>query len=304
MRGAASSSRCSAARRRRGRWRRGRSRPADAGDRLPIASPGTDPEARARSQPFRQGLQGWAGPKASNVRIDYRCALTGDAARIRQYAAELVEPIRRHRRDRQHIVAAAEAGDRYGPNCLRAGRRPSRGRASSTSLARPGGNITGFTFFDRKLSGKLAGAAQGDCARSRRQLSLVNPETARHFRCTGASSAALQRLVIRSGVDGANRGRHRTSSQHLRASRTEALIVTSDPLRWSTVLRADPRLAARHALPAIYAFASHVAGGGLISYGADTQPHIVRRAASMSAAFSRARSPPICRLSSRPSSSW
>ena len=62
-------------------------------------------------------------------------------------------------------------------------------------------------------------------------------------------------------------------------------------------------LAARHAVPAIYEAREFVAAGGLISYAASLPALGVRLAFTLGG-FSRARSPPICRSSSRPHSSW
>ena len=116
-------------------------------------SPADEPEAQARLAAFQQGLQeaGWAVGR--NVRIDTRWSV-GDAARLRRDAAELVA---------------------LGPDVILAGiggttaalREASRavpivfaqsvdpvGAGHVASLARPGGNVTGFTQLDYSLAGK------------------------------------------------------------------------------------------------------------------------------------------------------
>ena len=112
-----------------------------------------DPEAQARIGAFLQGLQQLGWTDGRNVRIDYRWG-AGDAGRYRRYAAELVALA--------PDVILAVAG-RPWSHC---NRRPAPCRSCSwaisdpvgvgfvASLARPGGNITGFAFSEYGTSAK------------------------------------------------------------------------------------------------------------------------------------------------------
>ena len=152
---AASSSRCSAARRRRGRWRRGRSRRERvrrigvlASQRLPSAG------VRPASRRFLQALQQLGWTVGRNVRID-----TAGAADNADRCSQI-----------RGGIGRARAGRHPGSRQLRpwrpCSRRPAPCRSCSRavtdpvgagfvdSLARPGGNATGFTSFEYSLSGK------------------------------------------------------------------------------------------------------------------------------------------------------
>ena len=113
-----------------------------------------DPEWQARGNAFVQGLQerGWADGR--NVRIEYRWGL-GDQDRQRKYAAELVALA-------PDVILAA------GPPAVASLQQSNRsvpivfanvsdpvGNAFVASLARPGGNTTGFMQFEYGLSAKL-----------------------------------------------------------------------------------------------------------------------------------------------------
>src|SRR2546430_8630362 len=112
-----------------------------------------DTEGKARIAAFHQGLQEWGWTIGRNVRIDVRWD-TGDADRNRRYAAELVALAP------DVILASASAA-------MAAVQQTSRtvpivfvniidpvGAGYVASLARPGGNATGFTPFEYGLSGK------------------------------------------------------------------------------------------------------------------------------------------------------
>src|SRR5262245_36409610 len=102
----------------------------------------SDPESSRRLTAFRQGLQqlGWSDGR--NVRVDVRW-VTGDADRFRQYAAELIA--------HDPAVILALGSTTLGPLALVA---DPVGGGFVQSLAKPGGNATGFTLFEYSISGK------------------------------------------------------------------------------------------------------------------------------------------------------
>ena len=111
-----------------------------------------DPEGRARNAAFERGLQELGWTDGRNVRIDYRWG-AGDAERIRRYAAELVSLSP----DIILAVGSATAGP-----LLKATRTVSIvfvqapdpvGAGFVDSLARPGGNATGFTLSNTASAG-------------------------------------------------------------------------------------------------------------------------------------------------------
>src|SRR5215475_2099943 len=112
-----------------------------------------DPEGQARIAAFLQGLQQLGWTEGRNVRIDYRWS-AGDADRARRYAAELVALA--------PDVILASGASHVGP-LLQATRTvpivfpvigDPVGAGFVDSLARPGGNATGFMSYEYSLSGK------------------------------------------------------------------------------------------------------------------------------------------------------
>src|SRR5215472_7849382 len=112
-----------------------------------------DPESLARVGAFLQGLQELGWTDGRNVRLEYRWG-SGDAERIRKYAAELVAlapdvilvsgtsglvPL--HRETRTLSIVFVNASDPVGGGF-------------AASLARPGGNATGFASIEYGMSGK------------------------------------------------------------------------------------------------------------------------------------------------------
>src|SRR5262245_19154486 len=112
-----------------------------------------DPEAQARIAAFTQGLQEQRWSVGRNVQIDYRWA-AGDAERGRKHAAELVAL--------GPDVILAAGGAVVGPllqvtrtvPIVFAQTPDPVGAGFVASLARPGGNATGFTIFEFGISGK------------------------------------------------------------------------------------------------------------------------------------------------------
>jgi ABC-type uncharacterized transport system substrate-binding protein len=122
-----------------------------------------DPESAARRAVFEQALQALGWTAGRNLRIDYRW--TGyDPVRIQKSAAELAALA-------PDVILAS--GNIVIASMLRAARTipimlaqaiDPVGSGFVESMARPGGNVTGFTQFEYSLAGKMAGIAQGDCA--------------------------------------------------------------------------------------------------------------------------------------------
>jgi putative ABC transport system substrate-binding protein len=112
-----------------------------------------DPEAKARTAAFQQALAALGWTEGVNVRIDYHWA-GGDADRVRKYTTELVAL--------GPDVILAEGGVAVGPLLQATHNIPivftnvvdPVGSGYVASMSRPGGNATGFTHFEYRISGK------------------------------------------------------------------------------------------------------------------------------------------------------
>jgi putative ABC transport system substrate-binding protein len=148
------------------------------------------------------------------------------------------------------------------------------------SLARPGGNITGFLTVEPPMAGKWAQLLKGIAPRVRRVALLFNPEVAPYagefFRYaeTAATSLAIEltAAAIRDEmeIDGA--------LATLAREPNGGLIVLPDTFTRSHRERIVS-LASEHHVPAIYPERHNATGGGLISYGVDVTD-LYRQAAS------------------------
>jgi putative ABC transport system substrate-binding protein len=229
-----------------------------------------DPESQARMAVFLQGLQQLGWTVGRNVRIDTRWgADPGDAERIRRYAMELIALA-------PDVILAS-----IGPTAQalqQATRTVPIVFANATdpvaiglveSLARPGGNITGFTQFEFGLSGKLVELLKEIEPRVTRAAIVRDPGTPAGLGQLGAiQSVAPSFGVELSLVDVRDpAGIERGVSAFARGA-NGGLIVPAGTL--ATIHRdLIIALAARHRLPAVYPLRHFIAGGGLISYGPD-----------------------------------
>ena len=227
-----------------------------------------DPEGQARIAAFLQGLQqlGWAIGR--NVRIDTRWATT-NAAEIRRHVAELVALA--------PDVILATGTSTVGP-LLQATRTvpivfPAIGDPVGAgfvdSLARPGGNATGFMSYEYSLSGKWL-----------ELLKQIAPGVTRVaiLRDAAVSIGPVQFGVIQAvapslrvdinPINMRDAGEIERAIAAFAGSPNGGLILTAGAMG---LLHRDliVTLAARHKLPAVYPYRHIVTGGGLISYGAD-----------------------------------
>jgi putative ABC transport system substrate-binding protein len=227
-----------------------------------------DPVGKARRAAFLQGLQQFGWTEGHNVRIDYRWAAAG-ADRFRSYAAELVALAP------DVIVATGAPGT--GP-LLQATRTvpivfvnvaDPVGAGYVDSLARPGGNATGFITFEYGLSGKWLELLKEIAPRVTRAGIL------RDAALTSGTGqfAAIQSVAPTLGVEVSpinlrNVDEIERAVAAFARTANGGLIVTGSAL---AIVHRDLIVAsaARHKLPAVYWNRTPVADGGLISYGPD-----------------------------------
>jgi ABC-type uncharacterized transport system substrate-binding protein len=236
-----------------------------------------DPEGQARLVAFVQGLQELGWTDGRNVRIDTRWA-AGDAERFRRYAAELIALA--------PDVILASGGTGVG-TLLQATRtvpivftqtNDPVGASYVDSLARPGGNATGFANMEYGMSGKWLELLKEIAPRMARAAVLRDATIPQGIGQFGAIQAVAPSLGVEvRPIDVRDAPEIERAITAFARSANGGLIVTGSAL---TAFHRDLiiTLAARHKLPAVYWERFFVTGGGLISYGPDSiDPH--RRAA-------------------------
>jgi putative tryptophan/tyrosine transport system substrate-binding protein len=237
-----------------------------------------DPEARHRTAVFLERLQqaGWIDGR--NLTIDFRWALVGNPDLLRRYAAEVValEP------DvilcsGSALLAALLAVTRSIPIVFTIVVDPV-GAGFVDSLARPGGNATGFSMFEHSISGKWLELLKEIAPGVTRVGVLREPA----FTAAVAQLAALQAVAPSMRVELVplnvrDDGEIERSIAAFKRSSADGLIVTASPLA-SNRRELIATLAARHKLPAAYYASFLVRSGGLLSYGPDWDDQF-RRAA-------------------------
>jgi len=228
-----------------------------------------DVESQARIAAFQLGLQKLGWTDGGNVRIDIRWA-AGDVDLFRRYAAEL-------------FALAPDVILANGALALRPLQQASRtvpivfvnvpdpvGAGFVASLARPGGNSTGFTSFEYSPASKWLELLKEIAPRVTRAAVVRDPSNPGGI----GEFAAIQGAAASSGVE-LSPVDIRYAAEIERAvaafalQSNSGLIVTTagSTAHFSLIIA----LAARHLLPAVYPFRYHVTAGGLISYG----PNIV-----------------------------
>jgi putative ABC transport system substrate-binding protein len=234
-----------------------------------MASTADDPDFQARIMAFLQGLQqlGWADGR--NVRIDTRWATTKPDD-IRRHAAELAALA-------PDVILAGTGTATVAP-LLQATRTvpivfavviDPVGAGFVETLARPGGNATGFTIFEYNMSGKWLELLKAIAPDVRRAAVLRDPTIASGIGQFAAVQAAAPSLGMElSAVDVRDAGEIERAVMAFTRSPNGGLIVTASALatRHRDLIIA---LAARLRLPAVYPNRYFVTGGGLISYGPD-----------------------------------
>jgi putative tryptophan/tyrosine transport system substrate-binding protein len=242
---------------------------------LPAAA--DDPQAQARIAAFLQELAQLGWTDGRNVRIEYRWGL-GNADNIRKYAAELAALAP----DVILTAGSATAGPllqatRAVPIVFTVVSDPV-GAGYIDSLARPGGNATGFTNFEYGISGKWLELLKQIAPSVRRAAILRDPAIASGTGQWGAIQAVAPWVGVEAiPVNMRDTGEIERGVAAVARSAKSGLIVTGSALA-SIHRELIITLAARHKLPAVYYERLFVTAGGLISYGPD-MIDLYRRAA-------------------------
>jgi putative tryptophan/tyrosine transport system substrate-binding protein len=236
-----------------------------------------DPEGQSRLAAFLQGLQEFNWAVGRNVQIDIRWTAS-NAENIRKHAAELVALA--------PDVIMVSGGSLAGPLLQQTRTIPvvftltpdPVGAGFVTSLARPGGNATGFTSTEYGMSGKWLELLKEIAPRVTRAAVLRDPAIAQGIGQFAVMQSAGPPLGVElSPVTVRDASEIERAITEFARSSNGGMIVPASGL---ALLHRDLiiSLAVRHKLPAVYFLRVFVRGGGLISYGADSiDPH--RRAA-------------------------
>src|SRR6186997_269231 len=232
-----------------------------------VASSADDAEWQARIAAFNEGLAQLGWTEGRNVRIDTRWATT-NADNLRKHAAELAAttPDVLVAASGTSSVAALLQATRTVPIVFAIVVDPV-GAGFVASLARPGGNATGFTMFEYGMSGKWLELLKQIAPRMTRAAVLRDPAIASGIGQFGAVQAVAPSLRVElSAVDVRDAGEIEHAVTAFARSGNGGLIVTSSALasRYRDLIIT---LAARHKLPAVYGGRWFVAAGGLLAYG-------------------------------------
>jgi putative tryptophan/tyrosine transport system substrate-binding protein len=238
-----------------------------------------DREGQARVTALKQGLQELGWTDGRNIQIETRFA-GADADRIRAHAAELVAlapdiivgqttP----------VIRALRLATSSIPIVMTPINDPVE-QGFVSSLAHPGGNITGFMFIDFRMVGKWLEMLKEAAPGVARAVLMFNPDTSPHYYVYLRSFEAMPRSIAVDVTAAPVRDTTEVEEAFAKLGREPggALIVPPDAF---TIVHHQLfiRLAQQYRVPAVYSFRTYVAQGALMSYGPEPYD-LFRRSAS------------------------
>jgi putative tryptophan/tyrosine transport system substrate-binding protein len=230
--------------------------------------PETDPEGQARMQVFRDALGRLGWTEGRNIKMEYR-SYAGDPERARFHAVELTamkldiifaapsSALAALQREARNVpIVFAQVGDPVGSGFV-------------DSLARPGGNITGFATTEFAIAAKWIELLKQIAPSVTRVVvfyDALNPTSAGYLPSIEAGARRFDVRVSTTTVR--DIGEIERTIEAFSREPYGGLIPLASPL---IVVHRDLiiSLANRHRLPSVFAFRSYPASGGLASYGVD-----------------------------------
>jgi putative tryptophan/tyrosine transport system substrate-binding protein len=242
--------------------------PAGKVYRIGRLAPGS-PEGSPFIESFRQALHERGYIEGQNLVIEYRWA-EGRDERLPNLAAELV----RLKVDvivtgGSTAIRAAQQATRTTPIVM-VGASDPVAQGFVASLARPGGNITGLSIVTPELLGKRLEILKETVPQSTRVAILANPGSAPTLSATttGVLTIAAQGLGLQLQVVEVRRAEELDEAfAAVTRAGADALLVQGEPRLLDGLRGRIADLAAKHRLPAMYAWRMYVDAGGLMSYG-------------------------------------
>ena len=241
--------------------------------------PEDDSQAHARVAAFRQGMRERGWNEGRNLQIDF-CWAGPDAGRIKSCAEELIGRAPDATLAIGSVsVAALKQATRAIPIVF-AGIGDPVGQGFVESLARPGGNITGFTGLEFSLGEKWVELLKEVAPNATRVTYIFHPEVGPYYQkwLKSVETAATNFGVETTAAPVRTVADVERAISGIAAQPNGGLIVQPDLF---TVDNHKPIIesAARYRIPAVYAYRSHAAEGGLVSYGPDSTAQFRQAAA-------------------------
>jgi putative tryptophan/tyrosine transport system substrate-binding protein len=238
-----------------------------------------DPQAGTRVAIFRQALADLGWTEGHNLKIEWRWT-SGDIARVREYAAELVRlaPDVILANGTPNVAAVKQATKSIPIVFVVVNDPVAQGFIAS--MAHPGGNITGFSFLEYSMVGKSLEMLKQVLPGVARVAVMFNPDTYPYYNIHLRSFDPVARMLSLelTGLLIRNPTEIEGEIAKLGRQQGQALLVTPDP--FMVVHRGEIiRAAEQYRVPATYSYRQHVQEGALMSYGADTFD-IFRRSAT------------------------
>jgi putative ABC transport system substrate-binding protein len=226
-----------------------------------------DPETKARLAAFRQGLERLGWSEGRNVRMHYRFA-ADNPDQFRPLAKELVSlqpdvllayatPVAAafQRESRTIPIVFVSVSDPVGSGLV-------------TSLARPGGNLTGLLLYEEGITGKWLAMLKEIAPGLSRAALIADPRRTPYDYFVRSAKSVAPSLAIElapSPVENAA-DIERVIGSFAREPNGGLVLLPGTPIKHRDLFIA---LAARHRLPAVYYYRFFVTAGGLMSYGTD-----------------------------------
>jgi len=138
-----------------------------------------------------------------------------------------------------------------------------------TSLAKPGGNITGITTQQEEVLGKVIGILHEITPRARRVSIMLNESNPNHAVFWAAAQRACSAMdVVALRIVANNPAEFGPAVEQVVRQRSQAIVVVPDPIYLNERVKLQTLIQATR-LPVAYGWREHVAAGGLLSYAPD-----------------------------------